>query len=984
MKLNYPLRFLVICLAGFLAAWFWKTDGVSRGLDLRGGASLTYSLNLSQLPPRAREDALLNTVSIIEERVNNLGLKDVKVDALPPDQFEVQFPGKESREVERIKKILTRLGNLEFRIIAMPPGEEVRLGSPGVETTERKRRREMGKSYPGPRRGYRWVPLMTPTVDSEGNPIRDRLVEIPEADAEAEVERLTRLLEEVKGDPAKEAEVNRQLEKAREELRRKLRSDVFGGKDLDPGELFIHPSNTGPGWEVAFAMRDERRANFGDFTKRNLKRRMAIILDGKMESAPIIQSALTGTSRITGGGWKGFTKQEAQDLVTILRSGSLEVEITLQSEFAIGPSLGEASIRRGLLATGIGFAAVVGFMLLAYLFPGLVAVFALLMNLVIIMGALAFFQAQLSLPGIAGVILTVGMAVDANILVFERIREERQLGKSLISAVKAGYDRAFITIVDANVTTLFAAFVLYAITSGQVRGFAITLVFGILASMFTALYVTKAIFGWMIDHGLLKEMRMPRLMLTPHLKYMRIRLPMILLSLVLVIAGVVAFDAVDQEDKFDIEFLGGQRVVLSFKDKASISDVKRRIMRTYPDATVITIKSDRPTAAALDLSTESDAFQVTVAGANTERKRAEVLAFLAGEFKDELSPEGVVPLTGGQDPPPGTEQELRLSFEEEVGRDVLQKMLASIESVSDPRILSLEGKTAVIKVRLDRGEEKFREDLDRAVRAADVKLSEPFPMKRFVDPHTAQQHRDDAIEAVLISLVFQIIYIYFRFHGASFGFAAVIALLHDVLITLGAITLFGWLGLVNVKINLPNIAAILTLIGYSMNDTIVVFDRIRENLRHGRRNLSEVIDLSVNQTMSRTLRTSVTTFLVVLVLFIVNYGAASSVLEGFSFVLMVGVITGTYSSIFIASPMLLFLPWHYLRGRSGIFWVLVTVTLVGFVIQLFAPTGWFHYLTIAATIAYPAYFLVDLVRWLLIPEPDRALNIVLRSSRARV
>ncbi len=971
--------YLIVCLT----AWFWSHDGVDRGLDLKGGASLTYSLEMSEIPYAEHEETLRNTVRVIEERVNNLGLKDLKVDALPPNQFEVQFPGKETSEVERIKSILTQLGQLEFRMIAMPP-EDARTQA-RMEETERKRKAELEDAYQTPM-GYRWI---KPRIvrDAEGNVIPggpERLVEIPEAHIEAELERrkARKLEPEIAGNAEKLAELDRQIAKLEEELADAIKKDYFTGADLDPSGLMIRQGQFGTSWVVAFALRASRQEDFRQFTSKNVKRQMGIIIDGHIESAPVIQEPLPGRGQISGGGLKGFSRDDAQNLVTVLRSGSLEAEITLQSEFAIGPSLGEAAIRRGVIATSLGLLSVVLFMAATYLFPGLIAVFALMLNLLIIMGSLAFAGAQLSLPGIAGVILTVGMAVDANILVFERIREERKLGKSLAAAVKAGYDRAFITIIDANVTTLFTAVVLIWFTTGQVKGFAITLSCGILASMFTALFVTRSIFTWMIDRGLVTRMKMPDLFGVPKISYMKIRAPLILISFALIVAGTIGF-ATSGEDKYDIEFSGGQRVVVAFDHPVAIKSVKDRVRSRYTDATVISIKSGKPNAEALDLALESDAFQITIAGANSEAMRTEVLAFLNENFKAELAPQGIISMPAEAD---GAKLPLELNFNREITRTELQKLLDATGGVKEATITSLEGNSARVELTLESDENVFREELAHQLSTSDLALSEPFPAQSFVDPTTAAKHKDDAIAAVFVSLIFQIIYIYFRFHGAAFGFAAVLALVHDVLITLGAIAFFGSTGLVNVKINLPIIAAVLTLIGYSMNDSIVVFDRIRENLAKGKKNLSEVIDLSVNQTMSRSLRTSATTFLVVLILFVVNYGAASSILEGFAFVLMVGVITGTYSSIFVASPMLLFLPWHYLRGRKGIFWISLSVMLLGMVGSLFTEMApaWFTYLTLGAIAFYPAYFLVDLVRWLFIPDPDRALNRVLRSHVAKI
>ncbi len=968
--------YLAICLAG----WFWHHDGVERGLDLKGGASLTYSLEMSDIPFADREETLRNTVRVIEERVNNLGLKDLKVDALPPNQFEVQFPGKETSEVERIKSILTQLGQLEFRMVAQPPNWKPGMDS--LEESERKRKVEMGDSYPGAPLGFRWV---EPRIvrDAEGNAApggRERLVEVPEAVVQLEIDRIEarKLEEDVAGNASALAEIDTQIAEQVDELESILKKDYFTGADLDPGGLMIRQGQYGTSWVVAFALRAARQQDFTDFTTKNKKRQMGIIIDGHIESAPVIQETLPGRGQISGGGIRGFSRDEAQDLVTVLRSGSLKAEITLQSEFAIGPSLGEAAIRRGMLATALGMAAVVIFMAGTYLFPGLVAVFALVMNLLIIMGALAFAGAQLSLPGIAGVILTVGMAVDANILVFERIREERKLGKSLMQAVNAGYDRAFVTIIDANVTTLFTAVVLIWFTTGVVKGYAITLICGILASMFTALFVTRGIFSWMINHNLLTDMRMPELFGIPKISYIRIRAPLMLISLVLIVAGVAAFAETGTE-KYDIEFAGGQRVVVAFDEPVAIKDVKNTIRERFADATVISIKSGKANAESLDLAVSSDAFQITIGAANTAKMRAEVLAYLNQAFEADLAPQGIVAVPEGAE---GRLKPFRLTFNREVNEAEISALLGSTRGVKQTEIREVAGNGALVAVDLEFSEDVFREELARELSTSDLALSEPFPAQSFVDPTTAEKRRFSAVAAVLVSLIFQILYIYFRFHGAAFGFAAVLALVHDVLITLGAIAFFGQIGLVDVKINLPIIAAILTLIGYSMNDSIVVFDRIRENLGKGKKNLTEVIDLSVNQTMSRSLRTSITTFLVVLVVFIVNYGAASSVLEGFAFVLMVGVITGTYSSIFVASPMLLFLPWHYLRGRKGPFWICIALTVVGLGASLFTDLApaWFTIVTIGAIAVYPTYFLIELVRWLFIPDPDRALNRVLRAN----
>jgi preprotein translocase SecF subunit len=495
--------------------------------------------------------------------------------------------------------------------------------------------------------------------------------------------------------------------------------------------------------------------------------------------------------------------------------------------------------------------------------------------------------------------------------------------------------------------------------------------------------VQKTIFSWLIDKGLLTEMRMPQLFGVPKWSYMGIRLPAIAVSIVFVVLAYFDFQATGDE-KYDIEFKSGYRVVIALDEKVGISDAKERVAEQYPEATVVSIKSDRPEAGELNLTLESDSFQITIPAPKggeefNERKKEEVNAFIGKAFAKELYPEGRERINSPT--PQDRERTYRLNFVKPTTKEAVQSMLDKAGGFTGLDVTMDDDRTATAKLTLEEPEERFYERMDEALDTSELKLTEPIPMKSFVDPKTAERHRDDAIKAVIISLIFQILYIYFRFHGAAYGFAAVIALVHDVFITLGAIALFSHFGLVNVKINLPIIAAILTLIGYSMNDTIVVFDRIRENLPRNRGSLSEVIDLSVNQTMSRSVRTSLTTFLVVLAVFIVNFGAAS-VLEGFAFVLIVGVITGTYSSIFVASPMLLFLPWHYLRGkRFGLFWMMVGVSVVSLIGLLFSPAG-----SAMETVwevlkwTYPAYFLIDLSLWLFMKDPDKALNTVLRAQ----
>jgi len=539
---------------------------------------------------------------------------------------------------------------------------------------------------------------------------------------------------------------------------------------------------------VSFSLDSQGARKFARVTKNNIGKRLAIVLDGKVKSAPSIESEIpAGRGQITGR----FSEDEAADLALVLRTGALPAPIEIEEERTVGAALGEDSIKQGIRSVLIGAILVVVFMAGYYLLAGLIANFALCLNLVIILGVLAYprLGAALTLPGIAGIVLTIGMAVDANVLIFERIREELNLGKTLRLAITSGYQKAFFTILDANVTTLIAAFILFQFGTGPVKGFATTLTIGILASMFTALVVTRLIFDFLSLGRLIKRLPMFQFVRQPKFDFIGRRKIAYIISLVLIILGVVNL-SVRGKENLGIDFAGGTIQEFRFRNPISSDEVREAL----------------------------------------------------GEIGL-----GNSPIQQYQD-----KRDVLIRTYTDTADNVIDKLKANFAD-NDFEILRVEK----------------------------------------VGPTVGKDLTAKAIKALLFALVGICIYISFRFEF-RFAIAAIVALFHDVLISAGVLSLAGR------EFSVPVIAALLTVVGYSINDTIVVFDRIREDVHLMRKSrYKDIVNTSINQTLSRTLLTSLTTLLVVLALFFLG----GAVINDFAFVLLVGVIVGTYSSIFVASPL---------------------------------------------------------------------------------
>jgi SecD/SecF fusion protein len=554
--------------------------------------------------------------------------------------------------------------------------------------------------------------------------------------------------------------------------------------------------------EIEFNLNSEGADIFARVTRDNIHNQLAIVLDGELVSAPVIQTEISGgRGNISGS----FTDAQAQELANVLEN-PLSAPVHIKAENSVDPTLGRDTVKSGVMSAVIGTIAVAAFMIGYYMLAGAVADVALILNIIILLGVMCSIETTLTLPGIAGIVLTIGMAVDANVLIFERIREESAKGKSLRGALSAGYDRAFSTIFDSHVTTLISSVILIFMGTGPIKGFGVTLTIGVAASLFTALVVTRMIFDFMLAKNWIKSLNMHHLIRATKLDFMKLAKPAFILSWTIIVIGLSYGIFVRGNKMLGISFKGGDNLTLSFNQK---------------------IGSDE----------------------------------LATALKRDV---GVV------DP-------------------VIQYQKEITGSGSEKLSITSEGGTA------DRVEAALKKDFPQA------------GFKRIgsenVGPTIGKEIQQTAILASLASLFGILVYVAFRYEF-SFAVGAVVAVIHDVLMTIGCYCLTGLFGHGR-EFNSTMMAAVLTIIGFSINDTIVIFDRIREDLKLGvRGSFKDLINQALNQTLSRTIITSGTVFIATMSLYIFGGGA----INDFAFTFLVGIITGTYSSIYIASALVLW--WH--------------------------------------------------------------------------
>ena len=739
---------LMLLLVVFSIAAIWPPQKkIALGLDIQGGTS--FLIRLVPGDKQITKGMLEQAVEVIRKRIDTFGVSEPIISPVGSDRILVQIPGLDTAKIQEARDQLSRVAKLEFRLVYPDNGEKLRAIDEGKDVIPPE---------------YR---IDTHKLAAEGGSMTNEFGET------------------VAGSKEKPKE---------ERLLVKKKADLSGDRVSSAGASYEKD-----GWVVHLRFDPEGAKKFGDITAAHVHHRFAIVLDGVIQSAPVIQDAIYGgDAQITGR----FTEEEARGLASVLEN-PLQTPVSIEEERSISPTLGLDSIRASILAGLVGLVITLICVAIYYKIPGLVANLALIINLILLVGALTMFHFVLTLPGIAGIILTIGLSVDANVLIYERLREEMALGKSLKVALNTAYEKAFSSIFDANVTTLITAAILFWKATGPVKGFAISLTLGILASLFTALIVGRSCLGWLVDTGRLKRISMLHLISSKNINFLGKGFIACMISLALLLAGAAAF-YIRGEKNFGVDFRGGDLITLSAPGKIDIGQVRNALKPIgFADASI-------------QESTQGGKSYITIrTPLNTsDRVEKQIMQTLPSAGFNVEGSERVGALVGGE--------------------------LA---------------KSSLI--------------------------------------------------ALGLGILGILIFVTFRFE-LSFAVGAIVALLHDVLMTVGVFALLGR------ELTLTMVGAVLTIAGYSINDTIVVYDRIREGLASGRRGtIEEIMNSSINQTLSRTILTSTVTLIPIFCLFL--FGGA--VLRDFSLAIIIGVVVGTYSSIFIASPIVLW--WSRARGRGA-------------------------------------------------------------------
>ena len=720
-----------------------EAHNLKGGIDLIGGSSFTLRVQPTIDPEGTAvpvtATAVQQAIQTVEKRLNNFGTADLLIVAQGNDRILVQMPGVSPEEASAVREILEKIAKLELK--AVHPESSALANRLAAE-------KEADRVLPP---GYKLYVLSD--EDEDGQVITENIL-------------------------------------------LKRRSALDGSYIVHAQELYgpyegkLTVELNAEGANKMFDLTSKMRAGVD---------RLAIVLDGKVLSAPVVQSSLGANFEISGMKDANEAKSIAAALLNPLKNPLL-----VEEERTVSATLGKETVHQGITAGIAGLGLTLLFVLIYYRFAGIIALLGLSLNILILFGAMAMFGFTFTLPGIAGIILTIGVAVDANVLIYERLREELAAGKSIKAAISAAYDKAFSAIFDANITTLITALILFWRASGTVKGFAVTLTIGILASMLAALLCTRVLFWWFSDAGILKKLSFMNLIPKRAFNFLGKRKIAFSFSIILIVAGLGSV-GMKGNSSLGIDFTGGAQLSYQLVDGQTVEQ---------PAVQQVLNK--------LELSKQASSQEETTTG---------------GEY------------------------------------------LLTVRCASDD--------IGAIETALSSNFEVLKDK----------------PSRETISASLGSEFLNTALWALIVGMVAILIYITIRFEF-SFALGAFAALIHDILICLGIVILSGQ------ELSLIHVGAFLTIAGYSINDTIVVFDRIREDLRSRRGDVQDVMNHAINATLSRTVLTSVTTFVAVLVLYI--YGG--SALKDFSFTIMIGVIVGTYSSIFIASPIVFI--WSKMRGAN--------------------------------------------------------------------
>ncbi len=870
------------------------------GIDLKGGVILVYEIDSAKQPDGGV--SMDKLVAAVSRRVNPGGQKEVTVRQYGTNQLEVIVPEVDQAEVEFIKRIVSSAGVLEFRIVANPQDPRHK------EIIEKATSSSGSLVSSGDRSIGRWIQIDTQKI----NPVGDStLVTRQAGDGTPEVlVALDRF--DVTGD---------------------FLSRASGGYDQN-----LQPC-------VNFSFNSQGAALFGTLTSQNLPdpanrllSRLGIVLDGVLLSAPTIRSTISSDGQITGS----FKQADVEFLVGVLNAGSLPAALYSDpiSEQKISPQLGADTIRSGARAMLLATIVVLTFMLMYYRFSGIVADLAVLLNIVLVVALMISIKAAFTLAGLAGLVLSVGMAVDANVLIYERMREELDRGASVRMAIRNGFQRAFSTIVDSNLTTLITGIVLFSIGTDQLKGFAVTLILGLSLNLFTAVFCSRVIFDFAEQKRLLKTLSMARLFGKTSYEFVRWVRPAVIVSLVFITIGLAAAWQRGQ-GIFDIDFTGGTSVQVAFKEEQGldISSV-REAVSSLPDVAVSSVTvGDVPANLRYKIDTSErsgDAVEEMLRAAFPGRLATYSMGF--GEIvstadRSSGDTESAEETEAGSDPATSTENSpqsleslstaVELDFPQKINQVTLQETIEQAFKQAGHEGVAFELTSPGMQTR----KKPYRTwSLSTALAPDDTRkvleqvagqlASTPIYLSaNSIGGKVAGNTKVTAVYALLASLVMIVAYVWLRFQNVAFGLAAVVALLHDVLVTIACIALsvyvapyLGWALVDDFKISLDVVAALLTIVGFSINDTIVIFDRMREIRGKSSAVSAEMVDRAINQTLSRTILTSGTALLAAIIL----YCLGGQGIHAFAFAILIGIISGTYSTIVIASPIVL-----WLQGSVG-------------------------------------------------------------------
>ena len=717
---------------------------IKLGLDLKGGTEFLIRLVKDNPDARISETARDKAVEVIRSRVDRFGVGEPVISPVGADQILVQIPGLDPKQITEARETLQRVAKLEFKLVdprspSLIPQIEAGLAivPPGYGIVTEEREDEASLGAPGAKPGRKQVDkyLVKNRADMSG----ERVV-----------------------------------------AARAGQGQMGGGT-----------------WEVELSFDSLGGKQFGDITSAHVNEQLAILLDGKVVSAPRLLGAIYGgNAQITGN----FTQVSATNLATALEN-PLATPVRVEQETSVSATLGSDAIWSGVKSGVVGLLLTFGFVLVYYRFAGVLASLALLVNIVVLFGLLVSWGSVLTLPGIAGIILTIGLSIDANVLIYERLREELTAGKALRPALDGAYRKAFTSIFDANVTTLITSVILFLYAAGPVKGFAVTLTLGILASLFSALLVTRNGFAWATDRFGLTRIRMMHFFENPHFDFMS-KARFCAVASLLVIGASVAVFALRGSKNFGIDFKGGDLTVM------------------------------------------------------TTRQRLDV-----GKVRESLRAMG--------------QQEASIQDQQKNGQQLL-----TVRSAADTGL-------------------KVEQQIEKAFPDAGLHLEQHNTVGALVGKQLAIK----SMVALGLGVLGILIYVSLRFEF-SFALGAIVALLHDVIITIGVFALLGR------ELSLVMVGAVLTIAGYSINDTIVVYDRIRSGLREGRKgSVRDIMNASINETLGRTVLTGGMTLVTVLALYI----GGGPVLNDFALAILIGVLVGTYSSVFVASPIVLW----FSRGEKA-------------------------------------------------------------------